>query len=457
MRYDGFSTVMEFSAMDLSRLETNAQELVRLAKHAGADACDVVVAKSASESVQIRDGQVENTGRAESDDLYLRVFCGKQVASVSANQMQDFSQLAERAVAMARVSPENPFEGLADPDKLARDIPRLEMFDAARPEPDVLNRMAREAESAGLAVPGIDKSMGASAGYGITGFVLATSTGFSSNFARTGYSLSAVMLSGEGEKMERDYEFSSSVFFDDLADAATVGRIAGERAANRANPRRVASGKHPVVFDRRISGGLLGAALSAANGSSVARKTSFWREMLGTQVAAPAITVHDNPLMDRRAGSRPFDGEGLAGEPMEIISEGELKSWLLDGATARELGTDSNARASRSGAGTSPSSTNAWIAAGKKSLDNILKEIGTGLYVTETIGHGVNMVTGDYSKGASGFWIENGEIAFPVAEITIAGNLNEMFLNMTPASDLEFRGAVNAPSLLVDGLTIGGE
>ncbi len=357
---------------------------------------------------------------------------------------------------MAKVSPEDPWAGLPDPDRLASDIPDIEMLDETVPETEILQAQALEAENAGTAVPGVAKSMGASAAFGKSGFVLATSDGFSGNFARSRFMISASMLSGEGESMERDYDFTSAVYFEDLRPADVIGKEAGERAVRRSNPQKVKTGKYPVIIDRRVAGGMLGTMLGAANAAAVARKTSFWREKLGDQVAAKSITVHDNPLLDRGLGSRPFDGEGIGVAPLVIIEEGVLKTWLLDSATARELSLETNARAARNGAGISPSSTNAWLDPGERSIEEMAREIGTGLYITETIGHGVNMVTGDYSKGASGFWIEGGEITYPVSEITIAGNLIEMFKAMHPLRDLEFRGSVNAPSLLINGMTIGG-
>ncbi|MCB1385119.1 MAG: TldD/PmbA family protein [Nitratireductor sp.] len=443
--------------IDLEKLQSDADRLVAAALKAGADKCDVVVSNGYSSGISVREGKVENTGRSEGDGFSLRVFAGKRVATVATNQPADLQMLAERAVAMARVSPEDPYQDLADPDQLARSWPDLDLVDPLEPDPASFRETALEAEAAGLAVDGVMKSMGASAGAYNTGFVLAASNGFSGNFARTGHSVSASFVAGEGEAMERDYDFSSAVHLADLRPPAEVGRTAGERTARRVNPRKVSSGAFPVLLDRRLSGGLLGAMLGAINGSSIARKTSFLRDRMGRQIASAAITVTDDPLRMRGLGSRPFDGEGLACEKMVLVDGGVLQAWLLDGATARELGLESNARASRGGSGTAPSSTNAWIAPGERTIAETAREIGTGFYCTETIGHGINMVTGDYSKGASGYWIENGEIAYPVAEITIAGNLKDMFLALTPLSDLEFRGAVNAPSLLIDTMAIGGK
>ena len=442
--------------INLEKLEINARALVSAAMKAGADKCDVVVANGNSLGIGVREGKVENTGRAEGDEFSLRVFVGKRTASVSANQPGDFAMLAERAVAMARVSPEDPFQDLVSEDELAKNWPDLDTLDNHIPDADELTARALEAENAALSVDGVSKSMGASAGWGTSGFVLATSNGFAGNYSVSRFSSSASALCGEGEAMERDYDMHAVTHIGDLRDPAEIGRTAGERAVRRSNPKTVKSGSYPLVFDRRIAGGMLGALLGAINASSVARKTSFLRNSMGKAVANPAVTVHDDPHRIRGLGSRPFDGEGRECGPLLPIDRGELTTWLLDGATARELGLESNGRASRSGSGTSPSSTNAWIEAGEKSPEDFMREIGTGILITETIGHGINMVTGDFSKGASGFFIENGEIAYPVAGFTIAGNLKDMFLSMLPASDLEFRGSTNAPSLLIEGMTVGG-
>lgn len=444
--------------IDMAGIEAQAAILVETALKAGADACDVVVARSQSLGSEVRDGKVENTARSESDDFALRVFCGNRVATVSANNIAGRVELAERAVAMAKVSPEDAYQGLAPAQSLAENWPDLDLCDPEPADAATLAEHALACEEAGLAVSGVSKSMGARAGWGLSGFVLATSTGFAGSYAVSRYSTSAAMVAGEGTGMERDYDFHSVTHRDDLKDPAEIGRVAGERVVRRLNPRQVKSGSVPVIFDRRISAGMLGALLSAINGASVARKTSFLRDSMGKQVANEAITIFDDPLRVRGLGSRPFDGEGMATAPFTFVDAGVLKDWLLDWATARELGLPaSNAHAGRGGAGTSPSPSNCHIANGDRSPEQMMADIGTGLLLTETIGHGVNMVTGDYSKGAAGYWIENGEIAYPVSEITIAGNLKDMFLNMVPADDLEFKGAANAPSLLVEGMTLGGK
>ena len=447
---------------ELKSLESNAKALVNLAMKAGADACDVVVARGLSQRSSVRNKAVENTTRSEADTTSLRVFCGKRVASVNTNARSGLEQLAERAVAMAKVSPEDPYQGLADEADLldATDLEAkvagLELYDPFEPSTEVLEKMALEAEAAGLGVKGVSKSVGAGSSWGTSGFVLATSHGFTGNYLRSGFSVSASLVAGEGTAMERDYEFDSATHFEDLMQPEEIGRLAGERAVRRINPKQVKSGSFPIVCDPRISNGIVAALASAINGTSIARKTSFLKERLGKQVAPDHVTIVDDPLMVRQLGSRIFDGEGIGNEAIALVEGGKLMTWLLDSATSRELGLKTNGRASRSGSGTNPSTTNCFMAAGSVTPDEMIKSIEQGLYLNETIGHGINMVTGDYSKGASGFWIENGEITHPVAEITIAGNLAEMFMNMKPANDLAFKYGINAPTLLIEGMTTGG-
>ncbi|MBO6814255.1 MAG: TldD/PmbA family protein [Rhizobiaceae bacterium] len=449
--------------IDLPSLEANAARLVDFARKAGADSCDVVVASGESLAVSVREGNVENSNRSEADALHLRVFCGNRVASVSANQGNDPEALAERAVAMARVSPEDPYQGLADkgrlfdPKHLAEQNAKLDLLDETAPDASLLEEQALAAEEAGLAVTGITKSMGSGMGYSRSGFVLATSHGFVGSVERSGFSLSSSLVAGEGTTMERDYEYDSKTHLADLKSATEIGTAAGERTVRRLNPSQVPSGAFPIVMDPRISAGVLGTLCGAINASSVARKTSFLRDRMGKQVAAGNIRIIDDPLMVRKPGSKLFDGEGVTCQKLVMVEDGILQDWFLDCATARELDLETNGRASRSGSGTSPSTTNCYMEPGTKTPEEMISQISQGLYLTETIGHGINMVTGDYSKGASGYWIENGEIAFPVAEITVAGNLADMFMNMTPASDLDFKYSTNAPTLLVEGMTIGGK
>jgi PmbA protein len=387
------------------------------------------------------------------------VLVGKRQAVVSTNDVkEDVDRLAQRAVAMARVAPEDRFAGLADAAQLAREIPDLDLLDPELPSVAVLEARAKQAEAAGLAVKGVTKSEGSSASAGIGGMVLATSHGFRGAYlsSRQGVSMSAI--AGEGTAMERDYDFTSALHASDLDAAEAIGRSAGERAVARINPRKVATKKVPVVFDRRVAGGIVGHLASAINGSSVARKTSFLRDKLGERLFAAGIRIVDDPLRRRGLRSRPFDGEGVAGHPLAVIDDGVLKTWFLDCATARELGLATTGHAQRGvSSSPSPGASNLHLEAGVLSPDELIADIADGFYVTELIGMGVNQVTGDYSRGAGGFWIENGERTYPVSEVTIAGNLIDMFRAMTPANDLEFRYGTNAPTLRLEGLTVAGQ
>lgn len=445
------------SSIRLEQLETRAAELVELALSAGADHCDCVVSRSQSLGISVREGKSENTNRSESDDFSLRVFVDGRTASVAANQAADMKELCDRAVAMARVSPRDPHAMLAPSERLATGFPDLDLFDSQEPDINKMTADAFACEDAGRAVTGVTKSMGASCGWGMTGFVLATSNGFSGSYALSRFSTSAAMIAGTGTSMERDYDYDSTTHASDVLSPADIGKSAGERTVKRLNPRQVKSGSFPVIFDTRQSVGILATLAGAINGASIARKTSFLRECMGEAICRDDVNIICDPLIKRGLGSRPVDGEGIAPSILKFVDNGTLKQWVLDCATAHELGLSSNARAVRSGSGTAPSTTNLYMENGSQSPKDMIKSIGTGLYLSETIGHGINMVNGDYSKGAGGFWIENGEIAFPVSEITIAGNLKSMFASMTPANDLEFKNATNAPTLLIEGMTIGGK
>ncbi|MCB1427508.1 MAG: TldD/PmbA family protein [Nitratireductor sp.] len=442
--------------IDLARLEDGAAKLVAAARKAGADACDVVVAHGQSLGIEIRDGKVENTSRSEDDQFSLRVFVGNKVASVNANTADGMDELAGRAVAMARVSPEDAYQGLAPRERIASSFADLDLFDPVMPDAAELTGRAMECEAAGLAVDGVAKSMGARASWGLSGFVLATSDGFEGHYAVTRHSASASLVAGEGTAMERDYDYHVAVHAADLESMREIGRRAGERTVRRLNPRQVPSMAVPVIFDRRVASSLLSSLAGAINGASIARKTSFLRNSMGKKIADTGINVICDPTLPRGLGSRPFDGEGQVPRPIRFVEDGVLAQWVLDWAAARELGLESNNRAARSGSGTSPSTTNLRLEPGSRTPAEMIASIGTGLFVTETIGHGVNMVTGDFSKGATGFWVENGELAYPVAGITIAGNLADMFKTMIPANDLEIRGATNSPTLLVERMTLGG-
>lgn len=447
------------SLFDQSALTKLAERLVKAARSAGADAADAVAMRSVSQSVEVRDGAVEESQRAEGNDMGLRVLVGRRQAVVSTNDIRGESvdALAERAVAMARAAPEDRFAGLADRDLLARDFPDLDLVDRALPDVGAMEQAARRAEAAGLAVKGVSKSGGASVSAGIGGMVLLTSHGFSGAYLGSRHSISMQAIAGEGTAMETDYDFSSVLHSADLDAPEKIGRTAGERAVARLNPRKVSTRKVPVLFDRRVAGSLIGHLVSAINGSAVARKTSFLKDKLGARLFAPGVNVIDDPLRRRGLRSRPFDAEGVAARKMALVADGTLKSWLLDCATARELDLKTTGHAHRSASSTpSPGPTNLHLEPGEQSPAELMKDIGEGFYVTDLIGMGVSIVTGDYSRGAAGFWIENGARSYPVSEVTIAGHLTDVFRTLKPANDLEFRYGTNAPTVRVEGLTVAG-
>jgi PmbA protein len=444
------------NSVDASKLVDRVAALVEAAKKAGADAADAVAVRGRSSSVSVRLGKVESTQSAESDDISLRVFVGQRVASVSATAASDAKTLAERAVAMARVSPEDPFQGLADPSLLAKSVRDLDLFDSTEVSADRLKEDALAAEEAALAVKGVTNSSGAGAGAGLGGLVLATSHGFLGQYVGSRFSRSASVIAGQGTAMERDYEFSSRLHFADLDSPEEIGRKAGERTVRRLNARKVKTGQVTVVYEPRVARGIAGHLAGAINGAAVARKTSFLRDMMGKQVASKAITVTDDPLRVRGPASRPFDGEGIEGEALEMVKDGILRYWFLSTSAARELGMQTNGRGARSGTSVSPTSTNLAIEPGDKTPEELIGAISSGFYVTEVFGQGVNMVTGEYSRGASGFWIENGEITYPVSEVTIASNLRDMFLAITPANDIDRNFATAAPTLVIEGMTLAG-
>jgi len=442
--------------LDQTELSERAAALVAAARRAGADAADAVCVRGIALSVDVRLGKVEETRRAEGDDFMLRVFVGKRSAGISANVLTNPAELAARAVAMAKVAPEDRFAGLADRERLAQDFPDRDLLDITIPAAAELTEQALATENAARSVAGVTNSGGASAGWSLGGVVLATSDGFSGAYLTSRFGLSASAIAGSGTTMERDYDFDNMVYHADLRDPETIGRSAGERAVRRLNPRKISSGRMTVVYDPRIATSLVGHLASAVNGASIARKSSFLRDKLGQQIFAPAIRISDDPTRRRGLASRPFDGEGVASGALDVVAGGVLQTWLLDSATARELGLETNGRASRGGANPSPGATNLTLHPGEQSPEELIREVGSGLYVTELIGHGANTVTGDYSRGAAGFVIENGVLGYPVSEITIAGNLADIFREMRPANDLVYRRAVNAPTVAVPGLTVAG-
>lgn len=433
--------------------------LLELAKKEGAESADAVVFDATSIEVAQRLGAPEKLERAESADMGLRVFIGKQQAIVSSTDHSDdaLREMAERAVAMAKVAPEDPWCGIADPDQIATTLAEMDSFDPVEPETQTLIDMANEAEDAARAVKGVTNSEGAEAGYSKARIALAASNGFAQNYAVTSHSFSVSVLAGEGTTMERDYDFATAVYAEDLNAPADVGKNAGERAVARLNPQKKKTSQVPIVYDWRASSSLLRHLTGAINGAGIARGTSFLKEMMGEQVFGENITIHDDPHRKRGLSSKPFDGEGIATTPKKIIENGKLTTWLLDLASARQLGLATTGNASRgTGGPPSPSSTNVYLEAGELSVEELISDIKEGLLVNELIGMGVNGVTGDYSRGASGFWIENGEITYPVSEMTIAGNLKDMFAALVPANDLEFRYGTDAPTVRIDGMTVAG-
>ncbi|MEO8716038.1 MAG: TldD/PmbA family protein [Acetobacteraceae bacterium] len=437
-------------------------DLIARARAAGADAADAVLVAGASLGVQRRLGQTEHVERAEGRDLGLRVFLGRQVAIVSSTTVDPsgFATLAERAVAMARVVPEDPYAGLAETAVTSGAIPDAAPLDLAdAEEPDVASLAARAgtAEEAALAVAGVTNSEGAGAGFGRTEIMLVTSAGFAGRLVRTSHSVSATALAGAGTDMQRDYDYSTTVHLADLDAADAIGRRAGERAIARLNPARPETARLPVVYDPRVAGSLLGHFVGAINGVAVARGTSFLKDKMGQRVFAPGIMVHDDPLRRRGLRSRPWDGEGTPTSARALVEDGALTTWLLDSRSARQLGLASTGHAGRgTGGPPSPSASNLYLAPGPLSPAELMADIKLGLYVTELIGMGVNGVTGDYSRGAAGFMIRDGALAEPVAEITIAGTLPEMFAHLTPANDLVFRRGTDSPTVRVEGMTMAG-
>ncbi|MCJ8053050.1 TldD/PmbA family protein [Shinella curvata] len=443
--------------IDSASLLARAGELIDRAIQAGADAADAVVVRGRSSSVSVRLGKVEGTEASESDDFSLRVFVGKRVASVSANPGFDLKVLAERAVAMAKASPEDPYATLAAEADLAKDWPDLELYDPTEVSAEQLSDAALAAEAAALAVSGVTNSGGAGASAGMGGLVLATSHGFSGAYSASRFGRSVSVIAGEGTKMERDYDFDSTLYFAELRDAGEIGREAAARAVRRINPRQVPTAKNvTVVYDPRVARGIAGHIAGAINGASVARKTSFLRDRMGQQVLKAGLSVTDDPLIVRGSSSRPFDGEGITGKRLAMIEDGVLQHWFLSTSTANELGLKTNGRGVRGGTSVSPASTNLALEPGDISPEDLIRSVGNGFYVTELIGQGVNMVTGEYSRGASGYWIENGELTFAVSEVTIASNLTDMFLRITPANDIDRSFGVAAPTLAIEGMTLAG-
>ena len=435
-----------------------AQSLVERSIRAGASAADALYVGDQSSAVQVRLGEIESVNRSEGEEIGLRLFVGQRSASAASSDLSDeaLGVLVDRCLAMAKEAPEDPFAGLAPGELLERGPPlSLDCDDPIEPDPDALFARALEAEKAALAVDGVTNSSGSGASASASIIALATSGGFAGAYRATGHGCSAVVIAGEGPTMQRDHAWHSARFLADLESPGEIGQRAGKRAVARVGPIRPKAGKYPVLFDPRVSATLLGHLSGAISGAAIARKTSFLEHKLGTQLFAPGVTIVDDPLRLRGLRSRPFDGEGLKVSRKELVTAGRLNSWIAESASARQLGIAPTGHAARgvSGApGASPS--NLYLAAGERSRDELLASFGEAVLIIELIGQGVNAVTGDYSRGAVGFMVRNGEIAEPVAEITIASNLLDMFATLEPASDLKLRHGIDAPTLLIPEMTV---
>lgn len=434
-------------------------DLIGKAKAAGADAADAILLQSASQSHAQRLGAIERLEREESRDLGLRVFLGKRQAFVSSTDLSPMSldELLTRAMAMARSVPEDPYCGIAEPEQLTSDIPALDICDEAEPTPETLIERAKACEEAARSVAGVTNSEGAEASWSMSRVALAISNGFAGGYSVSRHATSVSVLAGEGQEMERDYEFSTSVYCGDLEGAAALGRRAGEKAVRRLGARKPATGKLTVVFDPRASNSLLGHLGGAISGPAIARGTSFLKDKLDQAVFAPGITIADDPHRARGLRSRPFDAEGVATARRNIVEDGRLTTWILSLSSARQLGMTTTGHAVRGTSGPpSPATSNLYMEPGSQTPQELMADIKRGVYITEMMGMGINGVTGDYSRGATGFWIEDGQIAYPINEATIAGNLKDMFRNITPANDLTFRYGINAPTLRIEGMTVAG-
>lgn len=439
---------------------TRLSQALEHAKRAGADSADALYIGDASTSVQVRLGALEDTGRSEGEEIGLRLFVGTRSASVSTSDLSPraLETAVERAVAMAREAPEDAYAGLAPAERLMQGTaPELDLRDPTELSAEVLKARALEAEDAARAVAGITNSEGASASAGHATIAIVTSSGFAGGYRTSSHGLSASVIAGEGAGMQRDYAYHSARHAADLDGPAEIGTRAGERTVARLNPRKLDTGLMPVVFDPRVGSSLIGHLIGAITGSAVTRGTSFLLDRLGEQIFAKGIRIIDDPHRMRGLRSRPFDGEGLPTAPVAIIDDGVLTTWLLDSASARQLGLAPTGHATRGVSGPPGAGpTNVHMEAGTISREALIGDIAHGFYVTELIGQGLNPVTGDYSRGAAGFLIDNGTIGPAVAEVTIAGNVKDMFRELTPADDLRFRHATNVPTLRIDGLTVAG-
>lgn len=440
-------------------LLTIAERAVKLAQKKGATASDALVVESTDMNAGIRHGQPETIERAESCGLGLRVFVGQGSSSLSTSDLSDaaIETLIERSIAIAKAAPPDPFSGLADASLLAKKTPDLDLADSDEPSMDSLQALARETEAAGLGVKGISNSEGADASFSYHALALVTSHGFAGDYESTQSAMSLSLIAGTGDAMQRDYDYTVAVHRRDLATPESIGREAAKRTLERLNPRKIPSQQATVFFEPRVGKQFLGALSGAISGTSITRGTSFLKGDLGKEIFSSGITIIDDPLIPRGLASEPWDCEGVAANRHEFVKDGVLTSWLLDTRSANQLKMKTTGHAARGlSSAPYPSPSNFYLAAGTLTPQALLKSVKNGLLVTETIGHGANLITGDYSVGASGFWIEDGEITFPVSEITIAANLRDIYRTLVPANDLTFRYATNVPTLMVPRMTIAG-
>lgn len=441
------------------RLLDLAAQALEYARRSGATSADAIVLTSTDISAGMRHGNPETIERAESRGLGLRVFVDQRFATLSTSDLsaEAMQRIAKSAVAIAKTATPDEHAGLADATQLATTIPTLESADPFEPSMEMLQRLAKDCEATGCAVAGITNSEGADAAFGRQEVALATSHGFAQSYASTHAMISCSLIAGQGETMERDYDYVTTSFFSDLPAPETIGRFAADRTLARMHPRKIASQQAPIFFDPRVSKSLLGALAGAISGSAITRGTSFLKHDLGKRIFAEGITITDDPLLPRGLGSHPFDAEGIAARKQHFVEDGVLKSWVLDCRNARQLNMQTTGHAQRGLASAPhPSTTNFYMHAGSLTPQQLLASVPHGFYVTETIGHGTNLITGDFSVGASGFWVENGEKLYPVSEVTIAGNLRDIYAQLIPANDLSFRYSTNAPTVLVPSMTIAG-
>ena len=439
--------------------ESLISQLLDAARAAGADGADAGMSRSEGTSVTVRLGKVESAERSEDVGAALRVFVGKRNASVSTSQLDkdSITELAARAVAMAKVAPGDPYVRLATDDEVASDLPEIDLYDPAIPAVEALTHTATTVEAAALDNAGITNSEGGSASHGEAHMMIATSNGFSANYKRSSQGFSAVVIAEKDGAMERDYDYSAAVYGADLDSPEAIGKSAAARTLSRLGPQKPPTGQFPVIYDQRVSGSIVGTLAGAINGASIARGTSFLKDRMGEQITSSGLTFIDDPLRPRGMASRLFDGEGLPVQKQAMVEDGVLKSWFLDIASAAKLGLTPNGQAARGmGSAPSPGSSNFYLENGDISLDDLIADIDEGFLVTEMMGSSVDMITGDYSRGAAGFWISGGKVGHPVSEATIAGNLKDMFMAITRANDIDMRKSTAAPSLRIDGMMVAG-